>query len=168
MPKKANKDFFKNLPELKGNTLLAAIIAAAVLVVGVVYYLTADPTSSYKETIHIYGKPVELVRFTNLVEDNSNGRAVRYLMNGKFFYEVVAELPALEDGTSYTAWLMNGPNMFVKTGELELLSEPIYTLSHVADTDYTDYLRAIVTAQPKDAEKPGAPILEAYFEEYYE
>jgi len=168
MPNISTKDFFKNLPDLKGHRLVVAIVAAVVLVVGVVYYLTGDPTSSYKETIHIYGKPVELVRFTNLVGDNSNGRAVRYMMNGKFFYEVVAELPQLEEGKSYTAWLMNGPSMLVNTGKLELLSDPIYTLSYVSDTDYTDYLRAVITAQPEGVEKPDIHILEAYFEEYYE
>jgi len=159
----------KNEPEVQGDLsskIISLIVIGIVVVVCIVYYVAKAPSApTDPSAIVIDGKPVETIILEDIAGKKADGKAIRYMQDGKFTHEIVASLPVPGEGTHYEGWLMESPTLFVSTGKLELLSEPVYTLSYVSDTDYNDYLRVVVTLQPDNVTEPDLYVLEGYFSE---
>lgn len=157
----------KNLPDFKGgNKLVLVLVFLVIVVIGTFYYFLKGPGAEPGEdSVYIDGQYVKMIRLDDIAGGDSNGKAVRYTQDGKFFHEVVADLPPLKEGAHYEGWLMQTPTNYVDTGKLTLLNEPIYTLSFVSDEDYEDYLQVVITLQSDDIAQPDLHILEGYFED---
>lgn len=161
------KSKIKNLSDFdfRINARVVGVVILAILSIGLVYYFTNSPESDSSNVIQIDGKPVETVILKDISGGTNDGKAVRYTKDNMFLHEIVASLPPLKEGSHYEGWLMESPDLYVSTGKLTLLNDPVYTLSFATDKDYEDYLRVVVTLQPDSLKEPDLYILEGYFED---
>lgn len=164
------------LPDIaspKTKLIIIAVLAVALLACIIYYTGFSKPDNNGIEPITIDGEPVETILLTDQTGDTvsggavskSDGKAVRYTQDGKFFHEIVATLPELKEGYHYEGWLISDAENYISTGKLSLLGEPVYTLSFVSDEDYEDYLEVTVTLQPDSSKTPDSRILSGYFED---